>query len=86
MKFYKRIETRKINIGGVIIGGGSSIAVQSMTNTNSGDWKATVRQIKQLEEAGCEIVRISLPDIEYALFLLLLPKHRFYLLSLYSPD
>ncbi|MCA6079656.1 MAG: flavodoxin-dependent (E)-4-hydroxy-3-methylbut-2-enyl-diphosphate synthase [Endomicrobium sp.] len=66
MKFYKRIETRKINIGGVIIGGGSSIAVQSMTNTNSRDWKATVRQIRQLEEAGCEIVRISLPDIESA--------------------
>ena len=66
MKFYKRIETKKINIGGVIIGGGFPVAVQSMTNTNSRDWKATVKQIKQLEEAGCEIVRISLPDIESA--------------------
>ncbi|GHT16683.1 4-hydroxy-3-methylbut-2-en-1-yl diphosphate synthase (flavodoxin) [Endomicrobiia bacterium] len=66
MKFYKRTETRKISIGSVIIGGGSPVAVQSMTNTNSRDWKATVRQIKQLEETGCEIVRISLPDIESA--------------------
>jgi (E)-4-hydroxy-3-methylbut-2-enyl-diphosphate synthase len=66
MKFYKRTETRKINIGSVIIGGGSPVAVQSMTNTNSRDWKATVRQIKQLEETGCEIVRISLPDMESA--------------------
>ncbi|OEG71156.1 4-hydroxy-3-methylbut-2-en-1-yl diphosphate synthase [Candidatus Endomicrobiellum trichonymphae] len=63
MKFYKRTETRKINIGGVIIGGGAPVAIQSMTNTNSRDWKATVRQIKQLEETGCEIVRISLPDM-----------------------
>jgi (E)-4-hydroxy-3-methylbut-2-enyl-diphosphate synthase len=66
MKFYKRTETKKINIGSVIIGGGSPVAVQSMTNTNSRDWKATVRQIKQLEETNCEIVRISLPDMESA--------------------
>jgi (E)-4-hydroxy-3-methylbut-2-enyl-diphosphate synthase len=66
MKFYKRTETRKINIGCVTIGGGSPVAIQSMTNTNSRDWKATVKQIKQLEEVGCEIVRISLPDMESA--------------------
>jgi (E)-4-hydroxy-3-methylbut-2-enyl-diphosphate synthase len=66
MKFYKRTETRKINIGSVVIGGGTPIAVQSMTNTNSRDWRATIRQIKQLEETGCEIVRISLPDMESA--------------------
>ncbi len=66
MKFYKRTETKRINIGSVTIGGGSPIAVQSMTNTNSRDWKATVRQIKQLEETGCEIIRISLPDMESA--------------------
>lgn len=66
MKFYKREQTRKINIGGVVIGGGSPIAVQSMTNTDTRDWKSTVRQIKQLEEAGCEIVRVSLPDMESA--------------------
>ncbi|MDR3256192.1 MAG: flavodoxin-dependent (E)-4-hydroxy-3-methylbut-2-enyl-diphosphate synthase [Endomicrobium sp.] len=66
MKFFKRIQTRKINIDGVTIGGGSPIVVQSMTNTNSRDWKATVKQIKQLQEAGCEIVRVSLPDMEAA--------------------
>ena len=66
MKFYKRNQTRKVNIGGVIIGGGAPIAVQSMTNTNTKDWKATVKQIKQLEEVGCEIVRVSLPDMESA--------------------
>lgn len=66
MKFYKRNETKKINIGGVTIGGGFPVAVQSMTNTDTRDWKATVKQIKQLEEAGCEIVRVSLPDMESA--------------------
>ncbi|MDR1784583.1 MAG: flavodoxin-dependent (E)-4-hydroxy-3-methylbut-2-enyl-diphosphate synthase [Endomicrobium sp.] len=66
MKFYKRSQTRKINIGDVTIGGGSLVAVQSMTNTDSRDWKATVRQIKRLEEVGCEIVRVSFPDLESA--------------------
>jgi len=66
MDFYKRYQTRKVNIGGVVIGGGASVAVQSMTNTDSRDWKATVKQIKQLEKAGCEIVRVSLPDMESA--------------------
>lgn len=66
MKFYKRNQTRQVNIGGVNIGGGSPIAIQSMTNTNTKDWKATVKQIKELENAGCEIVRISLADMEAA--------------------
>ncbi|MDR0956758.1 MAG: flavodoxin-dependent (E)-4-hydroxy-3-methylbut-2-enyl-diphosphate synthase [Endomicrobium sp.] len=66
MKFYKRSQTKKINIGNVTIGGGSPIAIQSMTNTDSRDWKTTVKQIKQLEEVGCELVRISLPDMESA--------------------
>lgn len=66
MKFYKRDQTRKINIGGVTIGGGAHIAVQSMTNTDTVDWQSTVKQIKQLQEVGCEIVRVSLPSIEAA--------------------
>ncbi|MDR3112953.1 MAG: flavodoxin-dependent (E)-4-hydroxy-3-methylbut-2-enyl-diphosphate synthase [Endomicrobium sp.] len=66
MKFYTRNETRKINIGGVLIGGGSPVAVQSMTNTDTRDWKATIRQIKELQEVGCEIVRVSLPDMQAA--------------------
>jgi len=66
MKYYKRKETRKVSVGGVTIGGGNPIVVQSMINTDKANWKAAVRQIKQLEEAGCEIVRMSLPDMETA--------------------
>ncbi|MDR1721287.1 MAG: flavodoxin-dependent (E)-4-hydroxy-3-methylbut-2-enyl-diphosphate synthase [Endomicrobium sp.] len=66
MEFYKRFQTRKVTIGSVTIGGGSLIAVQSMTNVDSRDWKATVKQIKQLEETGCEIIRVSFPDLESA--------------------
>lgn len=66
MKFYRREQTRKVAIGSVTIGGGMPVAVQSMTNTDTRDWRATVRQIKELEEAGCEIVRVSLPDMESA--------------------
>jgi (E)-4-hydroxy-3-methylbut-2-enyl-diphosphate synthase len=64
MKYYKRNQTKKIDIGGVIIGEGNTIAVQSMTNTNTRDVKSTVKQIKNLQEAGCEIVRVSFPDME----------------------
>ena len=49
-------------MGGVKIGGGAPISVQSMTNTSTRDAKATVSQIKRLEEAGCEIVRVGVPD------------------------
>ncbi|MCL1972620.1 MAG: flavodoxin-dependent (E)-4-hydroxy-3-methylbut-2-enyl-diphosphate synthase [Endomicrobia bacterium] len=66
MKYFKRTQTRKINIGGVVIGGGAPVAVQSMTNTDTRDWRATVKQIKNLEDAGCEIIRVSLPDMESA--------------------
>ncbi len=58
--------TKIINIGGVAIGGGNPIAIQSMTNTDTRDVEATVNQIKQLEEAGCEIVRVAVPDMEAA--------------------
>ncbi|MFA7074412.1 MAG: flavodoxin-dependent (E)-4-hydroxy-3-methylbut-2-enyl-diphosphate synthase [Endomicrobiaceae bacterium] len=63
---FKRLDTKVINIGGVKIGGGNPIAVQSMTNTDTRDWKATVKQIKELENAGCEIIRVSVPDMESA--------------------
>lgn len=52
-----RDDTIKINIGDVTIGGGSPIAIQSMTNTNTEDVAATVEQILKLEEAGCQIIR-----------------------------
>jgi len=61
-----REKTRKVNIGNVTIGGGSPIAIQSMTNTRTEDVKATVEQIHALESAGCEIVRCTVPTEEAA--------------------
>lgn len=55
-------KSRQITLGGVKIGGGAPISVQSMTNTDTRDASATVSQIKRLEEAGCEIVRVGVPD------------------------
>jgi len=53
--------TRQVSVGGVLIGGGAAIAVQSMTNTNTADVAATVEQIERLVAAGCEIVRVAVP-------------------------
>lgn len=55
----ERRKTRQINVGGVKIGGGAPIVVQSMTNTDTRDVEATVSQIKKLENAGCEIIRVA---------------------------
>lgn len=54
-----REKTRKVKIGNVWIGGGEPIAIQSMTNTKTWDVKATVEQIRRLEDAGCEIIRCT---------------------------
>lgn len=62
-----RYNTRQVQIGGLTVGGGAPIRIQSMTNTKTGDVKATVEQILRLEEAGCEIVRSTVPDMESAL-------------------
>ena len=62
----KRKMTRQISIGGVKIGGGAPISVQSMTNTKTTDTAATVAQIKALQEAGCDIVRLAVPDMDAA--------------------
>jgi len=62
----KRKKTRQISIGNVKIGGAAPIAVQSMTNTLTPDVDATVAQIQRLQEAGCEIVRVAVPDQEAA--------------------
>ncbi len=59
----KRRFAKQIMIGDVAIGGDAPIVVQSMTNTDTRDVKATVRQINELEEAGCEIVRVAVPDM-----------------------
>jgi (E)-4-hydroxy-3-methylbut-2-enyl-diphosphate synthase len=61
-----RRQTRPIYMGKVKIGGGAPISVQSMTNTPTQDVTATVAQIHRLEEAGCEIVRVAVPDGEAA--------------------
>jgi len=58
--------TRRVVVGGVAIGGGEPIVVQSMTNTNTADVDATVAQIRRLEDAGCEIVRVAVPDFAAA--------------------
>ena len=63
-RLIKRKKTRKIKVGNVYIGGDSIISVQSMTNTLTTDYKSTIKQINQLEEAGADIVRVSCPDEE----------------------
>ena len=57
-----RRRTKTIDLGGVRIGGNAPVAVQSMTSSDTRDSNATVAQIKELEEAGCEIVRVAVPD------------------------
>ena len=61
-----RDSTRQINVGGVLIGGGTPVAVQSMTNTKTDDAEATAAQIAALKAAGCDIVRVAVPDMEAA--------------------
>jgi (E)-4-hydroxy-3-methylbut-2-enyl-diphosphate synthase len=58
--------SKRITVGGLPIGGGAPIAVQSMTNTDTRDVAATVAQIGRLTEAGCELVRVAVPDREAA--------------------
>ena len=61
-----RRKTRQISVGSIKIGSNSPISVQSMTNTDTADVKATINQIKALERAGCEIVRVAVPNMEAA--------------------
>ena len=62
----KRRVTKALHVGDVKIGGDAPISVQSMTKTDTRDVAATVRQIRELEEAGCEIIRSAVPDMEAA--------------------
>jgi (E)-4-hydroxy-3-methylbut-2-enyl-diphosphate synthase len=62
----KKKRTRQLSLGGVMIGGGAPIVVQSMTTTDTRKTSPTVRQIRQLEKLGCEIVRVAVPDREAA--------------------
>lgn len=61
-----RDNTKKVNIGGRVIGGGSPVAIQSMTNTKTEDVAATVTQINALSKAGCDIIRCAVPTREAA--------------------
>ena len=65
-KSNQRRKTRAVKVGNVIIGGGFPISIQSMTNTDTRDVAATVGQITQLFEAGCDLVRLSVPNNEAA--------------------
>ena len=58
--------TKQIMVGGVPVGGGAPVSIQSMCNTPTADVRATVEQILRLEEAGCEIIRVAVPDMEAA--------------------
>ena len=62
-----RTKTRTVNIGGLKMGGQNKVIIQSMTNTKTKDVDETVKQIKRLEEAGCEIVRIAILDLQDAI-------------------
>ena len=61
-----RRQSKAVRIGNVTIGGGAPIVVQSMTNTDTRDVRSTVNQIRELEECGCELVRVAVPDMEAA--------------------
>ena len=61
-----REKTRKVSVGNIVIGGGNPIRVQSMTQTKTKDVESTVKQIHELEEVGCEIIRVTVPDMESA--------------------
>ena len=58
--------SKQITVGGVAVGGGAPVSIQSMCNTRTEDAEATVRQIRALEDAGCEIVRVTVPNMDAA--------------------
>src|SRR3972149_3507493 len=61
-----RRKSRVITLGNLKIGGGAPVSVQSMTNTDTRDVKATLNQIRKLEDAGCELIRVAVPDMDAA--------------------
>lgn len=62
----RRRVSKQINVGGVLIGGGAPVSVQSMCNTDTRDVESTVNQITELKKAGCDIVRLAVPDMDAA--------------------
>ena len=71
----ERKNTRVIKVGNTLVGGNNPITVQSMTNTITKDTKATINQIKKLEEAGCDIIRVAINDSEDAKAINYINKH-----------
>jgi (E)-4-hydroxy-3-methylbut-2-enyl-diphosphate synthase len=71
----KRKHTKVISIGRVRIGGGNPVAVQSMTKTYTSDIKATVKQIRELQDAGCQVIRCAVPEEKDALAIKQIKKH-----------
>ncbi|OSB10543.1 flavodoxin-dependent (E)-4-hydroxy-3-methylbut-2-enyl-diphosphate synthase [Paraclostridium bifermentans] len=63
---YERRLSREVSVGSLKIGGNNPISIQSMTNTDTRDAKATIEQIKRLEAVGCDVVRVAVPDMEAA--------------------
>ncbi len=61
-----RKQTKQIRIGQVLVGGNAPVSIQSMTNTDTRDVKATIEQITRLTAAGCDIIRVAVPDMEAA--------------------
>src|SRR5438270_8763435 len=61
---FQRHKTREVRVGDKVVGGDNPIWVQSMTTTDTFDVEATVAQIQRLEEAGCEVVRVTVPKKE----------------------
>ena len=57
-----RTQTKQIHVGPVAIGGGAPVTIQSMCNTHTSDARATIEQIARLHDAGCEIIRLAVPD------------------------
>lgn len=63
---YIRRKSREVSVGSLKIGGNNPISIQSMTNTDTRNAEATIAQIKALEEVGCDVVRVAVPDMEAA--------------------
>ena len=59
-------KTRKVMIGSIAVGGGEPVRVQSMTKTDTRDIPRVVQEIRELEAAGCEIIRLGVPDVRAA--------------------
>jgi len=62
----RRRKTKKVLVGNVAIGGGSPVSIQSMAKTDTRNWQATARQIKRLEKAGCELIRVAVKNKQAA--------------------